>query len=172
MRKSFRVGLRMGLLAGLIAAVTVALRSRRSSPSGNGSLATGVHGDWPAVKRHDGPAPDRAAVKAPPAPAPAPAKGVAPRQTAPGKAKAAAKRQPAAPGKVAGRATKAGKAATARSWVEAEGSVCPVSHPVKAKLSSGLFHLPGMVAYDRTTPDRCYRDAAEAEADGLTRAKR
>jgi hypothetical protein len=43
---------------------------------------------------------------------------------------------------------------------------------VKAKLSSRLFHLPGMFAYARTRPDRCYRDEAAAVADGLTRAKR
>jgi hypothetical protein len=43
---------------------------------------------------------------------------------------------------------------------------------VKVKLSSGIFHEPGMLAYDRTTPDRCYRDAASAEADGFRRAKR
>jgi len=58
------------------------------------------------------------------------------------------------------------------AWVQPEGSGCPVSHPVKAKLSSRLFHLPGMFAYQRTVPDRCYLDAAAAEADGLTRAKR
>jgi large subunit ribosomal protein L17 len=49
---------------------------------------------------------------------------------------------------------------------------CPDSHPVKAKLSSKIFHVPGGLAYDRTTPDRCYRDAATAEADGFRAAKR
>lgn len=58
------------------------------------------------------------------------------------------------------------------SWVTAEGDTCPTSHPVKAKLSSGIFHLPDDDAYDRTTPDRCYRDAAAAEEDGLRAAKR
>jgi hypothetical protein len=43
---------------------------------------------------------------------------------------------------------------------------------VKAKLSSKIFHLPGMSMYDRTRPDRCYAGAAEAEADGLRAAKR
>ena len=43
---------------------------------------------------------------------------------------------------------------------------------MKAKLSSRLFHLPGMFAYDRTRPDRCYADAEAAEADGLHKAKR
>jgi len=57
-------------------------------------------------------------------------------------------------------------------WVEPVGGVCPPSHPIKAKLASRLFHLPGMFAYDRTRPDRCYRDETGAVADGLTRAKR
>ena len=59
-----------------------------------------------------------------------------------------------------------------RSWVEPTGGVCPTSHPVKAKLASKIFHLPGMANYDRTNPDRCYVDAAAAEADGLRAAKR
>lgn len=57
-------------------------------------------------------------------------------------------------------------------WVEATGGVCPVSHPVKAKLTSKIFHLPGMGNYERTNPDRCYPDAGSAEADGLRQAKR
>ena len=61
---------------------------------------------------------------------------------------------------------------TARIWVEPAGDVCPTSHPVKAKLSSKIFHLPGMMNYERTNPDRCYADAAGAESDGLRAAKR
>jgi hypothetical protein len=58
-------------------------------------------------------------------------------------------------------------------WVDPEaGGACPDGYPVKAKLASGIFHAPGMLAYDRTTPDRCYRDEAAAEADGLRKAKR
>lgn len=57
-------------------------------------------------------------------------------------------------------------------WVPPDGIACPASHPVKAKLGSRIFHLPGMVAYGRTHPDRCYLDASSAEADGLRRAKR
>ena len=62
------------------------------------------------------------------------------------------------------------KAATA--WVEPSGDVCPTTHPVKAKLSSKIFHLPGMLHYDRTKPDRCYVDGPSAEGDGLRPAKR
>jgi hypothetical protein len=57
-------------------------------------------------------------------------------------------------------------------WVEPVAGACPVSHPVKGKLKSKIFHLPGMLNYDRTTPDRCYVDGSAAEADGLRAAKR
>ncbi|MGI9119917.1 MAG: hypothetical protein ACR2G7_07340 [Acidimicrobiales bacterium] len=57
-------------------------------------------------------------------------------------------------------------------WVEPDDGECRASHPIKAKLSSGVFHLPGMMHYDRTNADRCYPDAAAAEADGLRQAKR
>lgn len=62
--------------------------------------------------------------------------------------------------------------AAAVSWVEPEDGACPVSHPVKAKLSSGIFHVPGAQMYDRTKADRCYPDPAAAEADGLRASKR
>jgi hypothetical protein len=58
------------------------------------------------------------------------------------------------------------------AWVQPEEGACPITHPVKAKVSSKIFHEPGMTAYDRTSPDRCYRDATTAEADGFRRAKR
>ena len=54
---------------------------------------------------------------------------------------------------------------------EADGT-CPITHPVKAKLASGIYHVPGGGNYERTKPDRCYVDAAAAEADGLRAAKR
>lgn len=58
-------------------------------------------------------------------------------------------------------------------WVDPlEDGSCPVTHPVKAKQSSKIFHVPGGLAYDRTAPDRCYRDADAAEADGFRAAKR
>jgi hypothetical protein len=55
---------------------------------------------------------------------------------------------------------------------EPVGGSCPDSHPVKGKTSSGLYHLPGMVAYGRTNADSCFVDADAAEAAGFTRAKR
>jgi len=58
------------------------------------------------------------------------------------------------------------------SWVSAndDGSA-PASHPVKAKESSGIFHVPGGRFYDRTKADRCYPTAAAAEADGYRQSK-
>ena len=58
------------------------------------------------------------------------------------------------------------------AWVLPEGGECPASHPVKAKVLTGIFHVPGSANYARTRPDRCYRDAAAAEADGLRPPKR
>ena len=69
-------------------------------------------------------------------------------------------------------------AATAESdavepaWLPAnEDGSTPAGHPVKAKESSGIFHVPGGRFYDRTKPDRCYPTAAAAEADGYRRSK-
>ena len=58
------------------------------------------------------------------------------------------------------------------AWVDPDDGACPTSHPVKAKLRSRVFHLPGMAHYDRTNADRCYRDGAAAEGDGFRQAKR
>ena len=58
------------------------------------------------------------------------------------------------------------------AWVEPVEGACPDSHPIKGKLASSIFHLPGSLNYPRTRPDRCYLDAASAEADGLRPAKR
>ena len=58
-------------------------------------------------------------------------------------------------------------------WVDAVGGEPgPSTHPVKAKLSSGIYHVPGGLSYERTRPDRWYRSVAAAEADGLRAAKR
>ena len=49
---------------------------------------------------------------------------------------------------------------------------CPEGYPIKAKRSSGIYHRPGMQAYARTKPDRCYPTPEAAEADGFRVAKR
>jgi hypothetical protein len=60
----------------------------------------------------------------------------------------------------------------APAWVEPVDGACPASHPLKAKLSSGIFHEPGMQMYERTRADRCYADPEAAVADGLRPSKR
>ncbi|HEX4979376.1 MAG TPA: hypothetical protein VFV35_04855, partial [Acidimicrobiales bacterium] len=88
--------------------------------------------------------------------------------------KAAAPTKRAAKKAAKNAARKAAKKAAAppTPFVDPDAGACPSSHPVKVKLSSKLFHLPGMFAYDRTKADRCYVDAFAAEADGFTRARR
>jgi hypothetical protein len=58
-------------------------------------------------------------------------------------------------------------------WIEpAAAGACPAHHPVKAKLSSGIFHVPGGANYTRTVADRCYLSPEAAESDGLRASKR
>jgi hypothetical protein len=57
------------------------------------------------------------------------------------------------------------------AWVAPEDGACPLSHPVKANANSGIYHLPGGKFYDRTRAERCYVDAAAAEADGYRAAR-
>ena len=58
------------------------------------------------------------------------------------------------------------------AWIApaSDGSV-PDSHPVKVKVSSGIFHVPGGRFYDRTTADRLYPTTESAEADGYRPSK-
>jgi hypothetical protein len=57
-------------------------------------------------------------------------------------------------------------------WVEPDADgACPSTHLVKAKLASGIYHVPGGANYTRTKPDRCYIDEAAAAADGLRASK-
>jgi hypothetical protein len=58
------------------------------------------------------------------------------------------------------------------AWVPPVDGECPAGYPIKAKHGSSVFHVPGGASYERTRPDRCYRDPAAAEADGLRAAKR
>jgi hypothetical protein len=149
-RRSFRFGLRLGLLLALLAALIKVVRSRRSSVDG---WAPPPMPSWPPI--HEGavaPEAPQPAVQAVREAATVVTRSAPPEPTASEPEPAPASAQPL--------------------WVEPEGDACPASHPVKGKLSSGLFHLPGMNAYDRTRPDRCYADEAAATEDGLRRAKR
>lgn len=153
-RRSFRIGLRVGLLAGLVAAVVKTVQSRRSSGTAEQAPAGA---EWPPVQAQ----PVQAEPEVPDVQAEV--------DRQPAVRKSTAKTAPAAK-KAAGRTRKA--ATPVAAWIEPTGSVCPPSHPVKAKLRSSLYHLPGMFAYARTVPDRCYGTAEQAEADGFTAAKR
>lgn len=97
----------------------------------------------------------------PPTPAPRPVP-TPPKAAAPTETSAAATKSP--PTK---KATENGA-----GWVEPVEGNCPTTHPVKGKLASLIYHLPGMTAYERTNADRCYRDEDAAQADGLRKAKR
>ena len=57
------------------------------------------------------------------------------------------------------------------TWAEPADGSCPPGFPVKVKVSSGIFHVPGGRFYERTSPDRCYATPAAAEADGYRPAK-
>jgi len=122
------------------------------------------------------PAPSAPPVVAAPAPTDAPPADPEPVATPVAKRAAPKKAAPKKP--AAGRAPAAKTAKTAKKkplvapWVDPAEGVCPTTHPVKGKLASKIFHLPGMLNYARTAPDRCYRDASAAEADGLRQAKR
>jgi hypothetical protein len=56
-------------------------------------------------------------------------------------------------------------------WVPPVDGACPDGYPIKANDNSGIYHVPGGRSYDRTVPERCYADAADAEADGYRAAK-
>lgn len=62
-------------------------------------------------------------------------------------------------------------AADPPAWVAPVDGACPPGYPVKANERSGIYHVPGGRFYERTRPDRCYAEAAAAEADGYRRAK-
>lgn len=61
---------------------------------------------------------------------------------------------------------------TDSGWIAPADGACPTGYPIKGNLRSGIFHEPGMLAYERTVADRCYVDSATAAADGLRPAKR
>jgi len=153
-RRLFRIALRLGLLAGVAFALAKVLGQRDGAEPARAALPDQP---WPRLQ------PDPAAPTAP-APEYVPDGVLAPDPGAPAVPTAAPASKPA------GKAKK--KAPLRALWVEPAGDVCPTTHPVKAKLASKIFHLPGMAAYERTKPDRCYRDAKAAETDGLRPAKR
>jgi len=173
MQRLMRFIVRLGVLGGLAMALYKAVQSRRPNGSRELPWVNGVS------RRPDLPTP------APPMPTAAAALATDAATTVTSnatrtltKTSAPAKSAPAAgPDGATTPEAAVAEAAVAvpvegQAWVESTGTVCPTSHPVKAKLASRLYHLPGMSAYARTKPDRCYPDETSAQADGLVKARR
>ena len=150
-RHIFRLALKLGLVGSVVAVVAKALGRRRSATS---DWTTSTE-PWPPLDSSD----NRAGEPVPGEPDPA-----ALAQDAEGEAIADPDEVDAL--------LSTGSDGT-EAWTDpGDDGICPASHPVKAKLSSKVFHLPGMANYERTKADRCYPDAGTAEADGLRQAKR
>jgi hypothetical protein len=137
---------KLGLLAGAAYAVWRWLEAQRSESDLRWEAQPAPYPPRPRIE------------ESPPA---TPVTATATTSTAASPATDAARATPTAPGTDVGDA-----------WVEPVGDACPVSHPVKAKMSSRIYHVAGGLNYERTHPDRCYRDPTAAEADGLRRAAR
>ena len=58
------------------------------------------------------------------------------------------------------------------TWVAAGRRFVPGDPSDQGQRQLGIYHLPGGQFYDRTHAERCYVDAAAAEADGYRAAKR
>jgi hypothetical protein len=153
-RHAFRRGLALGILGGAAAAVVRAIQGRRPEP------AVAPASEWPPLTSVPEPAVD---VVVAPGPDPQPSREAQPPVPEAEVESPATKKEPVAKKRAAKRSA---------PWVDPVEGSCPASHPVKAKLSSKIFHLPGMLNYERTAPDRCYIDSAAAEDDGLRPAKR
>ena len=171
LRRLLRLVFRAGLVGGAVAAVAKVAGNRRSSAPGAPASGPLPREAWPPLQPDKGDrvaagttdlAPDPEAPSSAPPPTEevplAPAPEVSEPTQAPAPAPTDAGPDPIAESDVA--------------WVEPDGDVCPTTHPVKAKLASKIFHVPGGLSYARTRPDRCYRDVSSAEADGLRPAKR
>ncbi|MDH3753883.1 MAG: hypothetical protein OEU32_08415 [Acidimicrobiia bacterium] len=68
-------------------------------------------------------------------------------------------------------AESADEPATDQPWVPSDDGACPASHPVKGNENSGIYHVPGGLAYERTRAERCYISPEAAEADGYRASK-
>jgi hypothetical protein len=154
-RRLFRFALKLGMVGSVVAVAFKALGRRRSASSAS-DWSAGTE-PWPPIDLADQPAPGARG------PGPVAAEDVVVGDV------------------VVGDVVVEDVEAEAVTDGDVEGQVwsdphddgsCPVTHPVKAKLGSGVFHLPGMANYERTKADRCYPDADTARADDLRQAKR
>jgi len=162
----------VGLLGGVVAAAVKMFQGRAAPelPAPTPAPWTPIPDAEPVIvpPKVETPAP-------PPTPTPPPARptvSIADLQEAPPVKKPPAKK-PAAKKSAPPKEPKEPKAKELPPWVEpGPGGETPATHPIKAKMASGIFHVPGGLNYARTRPDRCYRDVAAAEADGLRPSKR
>ena len=122
-----------------------------------GLLGGAGYAGWTMWQRRDAPTP-AAAPEWPPMPAAAPA------TDAPSEPAAAAAAPAAVP-------TPDPPPDRSRLWADPVEGACPDGYPIKANANSGIYHVPGGRFYDRTVPERCYADRADAEADGYRAAK-
>lgn len=137
--------LRLVLAAGVGAVVRKLVADRR-----NGTDDPNSGDPWPPMADPRPAASGRANPPAPPAERPAPA----------GDPLATAAHRPAEP------------VTATKGWVDPIDGVCPLSHPVKVNIDSGVYHLAGGLSYERVQAERCYRSPEAAEADGFRRAER
>jgi hypothetical protein len=181
MMRFLRRVLGLALLGGLVYGVWKAVQARRAEEWGSDDAT------WPAPPAAepasstptpvaDAPTPNGEATSGPTSPAEAPGNGHGATSAGSGEGQEAGAGGRSRPKPQKGPARKAptGKAEPEgdRMWVAATGGVCPPSHPIKAKLSSKIFHAPGARNYGRTHADRCYPDESSAVADGLRPALR
>jgi hypothetical protein len=166
---------RFAFLVGAVAAVVSAVKSMRRPDDPLPTPATSPSDPWPplrgdATSDRTDPAPTPDAAPAPNTPDPAAEAPVADDVASPRPESTdeATVRVPEPDG-----VPVAATPVQGASWTDpTDDGECPEGYPIKAKMSSKIFHCPGQLNYDRTTPDRCYVDEAAAEADGLRAAKR
>ncbi len=80
--------------------------------------------------------------------------------------------QPTGPGSMPATKQAANSSEAPATWVTPnEDGTCPLSHPVKGKERSGIYHVPEGLSYERTNADRCYASPEAAEADGYRASK-
>jgi hypothetical protein len=156
LRRWFR---RLTRLALLTAAVGAVIGLRQLAARRHAAPELGPPATWPPLERGEEPVGavgDLAAATTPPPPPGAPPVSDEP---------------VAAVGDLVAEAAEAPSATGSQAWVAPVDGACPVSHPIKANANSRIYHQPGGRFYDRTQAERCYADAAAAEADGYRAAK-
>lgn len=163
MRRPVRNAFLLGILVGLVIAVLRAFKGGDSSPS---AVAAGS----PSLPRPARPTPVASPAVDAPTSSAAPARSAVPVPEPPADVVPPVEADPL-PDPPATAAPDAGTELTG-AWVAPVGGECPDGYPVKAKDASKIFHVPEGAFYARTQPDRCYRTAAVAEADGFRASKR